>query len=424
MMAITIAVTCTTATFALAASGVRSLAHTAGIRFGTAVNVVALGTDTPYSKLLAREFDLVTPENAMKFSVIQPDRERFDFTQADALVAFAEAHHMQVNGHVLVWDQQLPDWLTQGNFSSGELKAILREHIQTVVARYRGRVVSWDVAAEAVGEDGKLRETFWSRGIGPDYLALAFRWAHASDPQARLRYNDYGGEGAGAKSDGIYTLVAGLRTHRVPIDAVGLQMHVSLTDAPRPEDVRINMKRLAALGLQTDITEMDVMLPLPVSRAALRKQAVLYGAMLQACLAVPQCRSFSTWGATDRYSWIPEFFPGQSAALLFDADGRAKPAYYSIRQLLRRVGRGEAGRSSPYGHAPWTIIDSNPWRRDWPRVLVLSPQSAGFRREAGNPNAPDSLQTFAYSQTPGIVGASPRSAWSLLPSWPHKPACL
>jgi len=135
------------------------------------------------------------------------------------------------------------------------------------------------------------------------------------------------------------------RMRRVPIDAVGLQMHVSLNDAPRSEDVRLNMKRLAALGLQTDITEMDVMLQLPASRVTLRKQAVLYGAMLQACLAVPQCRSFSTWGATDRYSWIPEFFPGRGAALLFDAEGRAKPAYYSIRHLLRRVGRGEAGRS-------------------------------------------------------------------------------
>ncbi len=117
-------------------------------------------------------------------------------------------------------------------------------------------------------------------------------------------------------------------------------MHVSPTDAPRAEDVRINMKRLAAIGLQTDITEMDVMLPLPASQAALRKQAVLYRDMLKACLAVPQCRSFSTWGASDRYSWIPEFFPGQGAALLFDADERAKPAYFSIRRILRSSAAG------------------------------------------------------------------------------------
>jgi endo-1,4-beta-xylanase len=112
-------------------------------------------------------------------------------------------------------------------------------------------------------------------------------------------------------------------------------MHTSLKDAPRAGEVRINMKRLAALGLQTHISEMDVMLSLPASRADLRAQAALYRDMLQACLAVPQCRSFSTWGASDRYSWVPDFFPGQGAALLFDKDARAKPAYHSIRRLLR-----------------------------------------------------------------------------------------
>ena len=319
----------------------RALALSSDIRFGAAVNVEVLNTDKAYARLLAREFNLVTPENAMKFSIVQPERGRFDFTQADALIEFAKAHAMQVNGHVLVWHQQLPDWLSQGNFSRDELKAILREHIQTVVSRYRGRVASWDVAAEAVDEDGRLRETFWSRGIGPDYLALAFNWAHEADPQAHLRYNDYGGEGAGPKSDGIYDLVATLRIKGIPIHGVGLQMHVSLKDAPRASDVRINMKRLAALKLDTHITEMDAMLSMPATRADLKKQATLYRNMLQACLAVPQCRSFSTWGVTDRYSWIPEFFPGQGAALLFGSDGRAKPAYLSVRQLLRNAASGK-----------------------------------------------------------------------------------
>jgi endo-1,4-beta-xylanase len=320
---------------ARAADTLRALAVPAGLHIGSSVNADALQTDPAYARLLAREFNLVTPENAMKFSVVQPERGRFDFAQADALVEFAEAHGMQVNGHVLVWHQQLPDWLTQGNFDPNELKAILHEHIRTLVTRYRGRAASWDVAAEAVDENGRLRETFWSRGIGPDYLALAFHWAHEADPQAHLRYNDYGGEGEGAKSDGIYDLVAELRRKGAPIHGVGLQMHASLKDAPRPSDVRINMKRLAALGLQTHITEMDVQLTLPASDAALRKQAALYRDMLQACLAVPQCRSFSTWGATDHYSWIPEFFPDQGAALLFDKDNRAKPAYQSVQRLLR-----------------------------------------------------------------------------------------
>jgi endo-1,4-beta-xylanase len=318
-----------------AAESLRTLAEAAGLHVGAAVDVAVLNADPDYARLLARQFDVVTPENAMKFSVVHPERDRYDFSEADALVAFAEAHGMQVHGHVLVWDQQLPDWLTRGNFSRDELKAILREHIQTLVARYRGRVAWWDVAAEAVGEDGRARDTFWSRGLGPDYLDLAFRWAHEADPQARLLYNDYGGEGAGTKSDGIYDLAAALRWKGTPIHGVGLQMHVSLDDAPRAEDVRLNMKRLAALGLETHITEMDVMLALPTTPAALQAQAALYQAMLGACLAVVPCRSFSAWGVTDRYSWIPEFFPGRGAALLFDADYRAKPAARSVMRTLR-----------------------------------------------------------------------------------------
>jgi endo-1,4-beta-xylanase len=113
-------------------------------------------------------------------------------------------------------------------------------------------------------------------------------------------------------------------------------MHVSLDDAPSADDVRINMKRLAALGLQTDITEMDVMLTMPPTRADLAAQASVYRNMLRACLAVPQCRSFSTWGVTDRHSWIPKYSPGRGSALLLDTDLRAKPAFMAVRRALRR----------------------------------------------------------------------------------------
>lgn len=320
---------------ALAADALRRLATGVDLRVGTAVDVAPLRDDAAYARLVAREFDLVTPENALKFSVVQPERGRFDFTQADALVEFAATHGMAFNGHVLVWHQQLPAWLEHGGFGRDDLIAILRDHIHTLVTRYRGRVASWDVAAEAVDESGRMRETFWSRGIGPDYLMLAFRWAHEADPDAELRYNDYGGEGLGAKSDGIFMLAGALRAAGAPIHGVGLQMHVSLDDAPKPSEVRANLRRLAALGLVTHITEMDVQLTLPATREALKKQAALYRDMLRACLDVPTCRSFSTWGATDRYSWIPEFFPGKGAALLFDAEGRPKPAYTRVHNTLR-----------------------------------------------------------------------------------------
>jgi endo-1,4-beta-xylanase len=328
-----------TGSVAAGAESLRALAQAAGLRFGPAVDVAVLDADPRYARLLARQFSLVTPENAMKCALVQPVRGRFDFAQADALVAFAAAHDMAVNGHVLVWDQQLPDWLTEGAFSADELKTILRAHIQALVGRYRGRVASWDVAAEAVSDDGRLRDTFWSRGIGPDYLDLAFRWAHEADPTARLRYNDYGGEGAGAKSDGIYSLMAALRRRGAPVHAVGLQMHLSLESAVRAQDVRRNMQRLAALGLDIDITEMDVMLPLPATAGDLERQARLYGDMLQACLAEQRCRSFSTWGATDRYSWIPDAFPGYGAALLYDVAYRPKPAVRAVRRLLRAAAK-------------------------------------------------------------------------------------
>lgn len=320
-----------------AADTLRTLAAGAGLRIGTAVDVDALENDPAYARLVAREFDLVTPENALKVSVVQPERGRFDFTQADALVEFAEAHGMAVNGHVLVWHQQLPAWLEHGGFGRDELIAILREHIRTLVTRYRGRVASWDVAAEAIDEDGRMRETFWSRGIGPDYLMLAFSWAYEADPGAELRYNDYGGEGLGAKSDGIFMLMSALRTAGAPIHGVGLQMHVSLDDAPPLAEVRTNLRRLAALGLAVHITEMDVRLTLPSDRNTLKRQAVVYHDALRACLDVPACRSFSTWGASDRYSWIPHFFPGRGDALLFDADGQAKPAHASVVRVLREA---------------------------------------------------------------------------------------
>lgn len=321
----------------------RSLAEKNGIYFGAAVSAEVLGKDKRYSNILAREFSLMTPENAMKFNVIHPDRGRYDFSQADALVNFAERNGMKVNGHVLVWDQQLPDWLTKNNFTKEELKAILHDHIRSVVSRYRGKVGSWDVAAEAVGGDGKFRDTFWSRGIGADYLELAFRWAREADPEAHLRYNDYGGEGMGPKSQGIYDLVEKLRRKGVPIDGVGLQMHVELGNVPSEQDVRRNMERLAAIGLDSHITEMDVSLPMPATADDFRGQARVYLNMLQACLLASRCRSFSTWGVTDRYSWIPESFPGLGDALLFDQDYQPKSAYFSICSLLRdnAAGKGQ-----------------------------------------------------------------------------------
>jgi endo-1,4-beta-xylanase len=316
----------------------RSLAQAHNFYIGTTVNVDALQTEQQYSDLLATEFNMVTPEVSMKFDATEPERSHYTFIEGDALVAFAKAHNMQVRGHNLVWYMALPSWLTTGHFTRDELLSILHAHILAEVSHYRGAVNIWDVVNEAINNNGSLRDSIWSRGIGPDYLDLAFRWAHEANPQARLFYNDYGGEGLGQKSNAIYNLVAGMIKRGVPINGVGLQMHVSVDGYPPPQDVLANMKRLAALGLEVQITEMDVKIqdaPRPMQER-LAVEAQIYRDMLGACLAVKQCTAFVMWGFTDRHSWIPGATGHADAPLIFDTAYQPKLAFFALLNVLNQ----------------------------------------------------------------------------------------
>jgi endo-1,4-beta-xylanase len=315
----------------------RSLAQARGLYIGTTVNVDALQEGGLYKDILAREFNMVTPEVSMKFDATEPGRNLYTFDEGDTLTAFAKMHTMQVRGHNLVWFRALPSWLTSGHFSRDELMAILREHILTEVSHYRGQVNIWDVVNEAINNNGTLRDSIWLRGIGPDYLDLAFRWAHEANPEARLFYNDYGGEGLGEKSDAIYNLVKGMIQRGVPINGVGLEMHVSLDAYPHPEDVLANLKRLATPGLEVQITEMDVKIQDDARpmQARLDAEAQIYRDMLSVCLAVKQCTAFVMWGFTDRHSWIPGATGHPDAPLIFDSAYRPKPAFFALVDVLR-----------------------------------------------------------------------------------------
>lgn len=313
----------------------RDLARRQNLTIGTSVDENVFKTDPEYRDIMAREFSMLTPENALKFERVQPEPSRYDFSQADSLLDFAEANGMSVHGHTLLWHRQLPQWLTQGEYSSEQLQAILRTYIHTVVGHYHQRIPLWDVVSEAVDDNGQLRDTFWLRGIGPDYIALAFQWAHEADPQARLLYNDYANEGINKKSNAIYQLARDLRQQQVPIHGVGLQMHLSSEYVPGTDEIARNMQRLDKLGLEVHITEMDVRLKVPANAEALAHQARIYRSMLGACLTADNCRSFAMWGFTDRYSWIPEFFPGWGAALPLNAQFQPKPAYHALVERLR-----------------------------------------------------------------------------------------
>jgi endo-1,4-beta-xylanase len=302
------------------------------------VDVDALQDEGQYRDLLAREFNMVTPEVSMKFDATEPQRNAYTFEEGDVLTAFAKMHNMQVRGHNLVWYMALPPWLIAGNFSRDEIMAILSKHILTEVSHYRGQVNIWDVVNEAINNDGSLRDSIWLRGIGPDYLDLAFRWAHEANPEARLFYNDYSGEGLGQKSNAIYNLVKGMIRRGVPISGVGLEMHVSLDAYPHPSDVLANMKRLAALGLEVQITEMDVRIQGDTRpmQTRLDAEAQIYHDMLGVCLAVKQCTAFVMWGFTDRHSWIPDATGHPDAPLIFDGAYRPKPAFYALVDVLNK----------------------------------------------------------------------------------------
>jgi len=311
----------------------RALASRVGLRIGTAVNTDALATNATYRQITADQFSTVTPENVMKWQLVEPTKGTYDWSAADQLVEFAQAHGQLVHGHVLVWHSQLPDWLTTGNYTPAQLRDLLRKHISDEVSHFRGHIWQWDVVNEAFNDDGTMRDTLWLRALGPGYIADAFRWAHRADPHALLLYNDYNIEGLGAKSDAVYELVKQLRAQGVPIDGVGLQTHLD-TQYGFPDQMQQNMQRFADLGLKLALTEVDVRSTLPVTSTVQLAQNADYSQSLQACLLVRQCISYTVWGFGDAYSWVPGVFAGQGAADIYDENLQPKPSYYALQQNL------------------------------------------------------------------------------------------
>jgi endo-1,4-beta-xylanase len=315
----------------------RALADSQGLSIGAAVAIDPLDTDADYRDVLAREFNMVVAEDAMKWDALRPDRDTFDFAAADRIVEFAEQHDMQVRGHTLVWFNAMPPWLEELDLTRDEAIELLREHITTVVGRYRGRITQWDVVNEPLneGDEGGLRNNVWLRWIGEDYIALAFQFAREADPDAELYYNDYDWGAPGPKTDKIIELAGDLKSAGVPIDGVGIQFHVlSGIDAPA---VAAKLAEIEALDLDVAMTEVDNGIPLPTDPAKLDEQASVFGGLLETCLGLTRCDTYVMWGFTDRHSWIPEFLPGYGAALIFDEQLQPKPAYTALVAELLEI---------------------------------------------------------------------------------------
>jgi len=319
------------------------------VHIGTAAKPGFITEDKRYAATLAREFDQLEPENEMKWSLLRPVRNRFDFAAADELVRFAKQNRMLVRGHTLLWYQALPKWLGEGQSTWSELSQLMAEHIETVVKHFAGSVYAWDVVNEAFHPDGSLRSSIWydSPGTGAEgsygYIERAFMLAHAADPKAKLFYNDYAFETGGPKYEAILAMARDFKKRGVPIDGIGFQCHFTL-DSFSASKLEKTMRAFTDLGLEVQITELDVRLPVEgTGRAApqdLERQAHTYGEVVRACLEVRGCTAIQVWGFSDARSWIPRFFPGYGDGTLFDKEYRAKPAYPVVLDLLSQTSRG------------------------------------------------------------------------------------
>jgi len=309
------------------------LAAQHGKYFGTALTLPNL-SDPPLLNVADAQFDMVTPGNEMKWDTTEPANGTFNFGPGDQIVAYAHAHHMRVRGHNLVWQSQLPSWVS--SLPLDQVKAAMEQHVTTEVSHYRGQVYSWDVVNEPLNGDGSFVGDVFYQAMGPSYIADALRTAHAADPRAKLYLNDYNIEGINAKSDAMYNLVKSLKEQGVPISGVGLESHFILGTVP--STMLANMRRFAALGVDVAVTELDDRIQLPATSADLAQQASDYATVVGDCLAVRRCVGVSQWGVGDADSWIPGFFTGYGAATMFDENYQPKPAFYATQQALRHQG--------------------------------------------------------------------------------------
>jgi endo-1,4-beta-xylanase len=317
---------------------------------GVAVSPRALKTDE--AALVTKHFNSLTPENAMKMGPIHPRENEYFWRDADSIIAFARQHNMKVRGHTLCWHNQTPGWMfvdAAGNtVSKVVLLQRLKDHITTVVNRYKGTIYAWDVVNEAISDKpGEyLRPSKWLEIIGEEYIARAFEFAHAADPNALLFYNDYN-EISAVKREKIYRLVKALKESGIPIHGIGLQGHWAVNE-PSREQLDSTLKRFTDLGLKMQITELDVSV-YPKEHDARERRPEDANSTFTAEREQQQLDKYKMsfelfrkyrqhitavtfWNISERYSWLDNFpvRGRKDYPLLFDKDLKPKKAYWEV----------------------------------------------------------------------------------------------
>ncbi len=356
---------------AIGEGSLRSHATAANILTGAAIDVRALRTDDRYRRLIAEQCSIIAPENAMKWAALRPASNVFEFADADFFVQYGETSDVKLRGHCLVWHQAMPDWFNDTVYK-GNAKAVLVEHINTVAGRYAGRMHSWDVVNEAVNPYDKrldgLRITPWLDMVGEDYIEIAFRTARQADPGALLTYNEYGLELDNYECDqkraSVLVLLRRLKARNVPIDAVGIQSHLTASMAPASgyAGLRHFIAEVHTMGLQVFITEMDV------TDAAIngsqrdrnRAVATTYNDYLHVVLGDPAVKAVLTWGISGKHTWLnkekPRLDGSASQPLPFDTAYNALPAFYAMRDAFdgRQAALAAPPDATTNPYAPFT----------------------------------------------------------------------
>ncbi|WP_125778103.1 endo-1,4-beta-xylanase [Antribacter gilvus] len=307
-----------------AGTTLQAAAAESGRYFGTAIAANKL-SDSTYTTIANREFNMITAENEMKLDATEPSQNQFNYTNGDRIVNWATSNGKQVRGHTLAWHSQQPGWMQ--NMSGTALRSAMLNHVTQVATHYRGKIHSWDVVNEAFqdGSSGARRDSNLQR-TGNDWIEAAFRAARAADPNAKLCYNDYNTDDwTHAKTQAVYNLVRDFKARGVPIDCVGLQSHFN-SQSPVPSNYQTTLSSFAALGVDVQITELDI-------EGSGTAQADNYRRVVQACLAVSRCTGITVWGVRDTDSWRSSGTP-----LLFDGSGNKKAAYTSTLNALNAGG--------------------------------------------------------------------------------------
>jgi endo-1,4-beta-xylanase len=372
-------------------STLQAAAAESGRYYGTAIAASRM-SDSQYTTIANREFNMITAENEMKMDATEPSQNQFSFSSGDQIANWAIQNGKRVRGHALAWHSQQPGWMQ--NMEGSALRSAMLNHIAGVAGHYRGKIFAWDVVNEAFedGSSGARRNSNLQR-TGNDWIEAAFRAARSADPNAKLCYNDYNTDNwSHAKTQAVYNMVRDFKSRGVPIDCVGFQAHFN-SGNPVPNNYHVTLQNFADLGVDVQITELDI-------AGSGTSQAEQFRGVTQACMAVARCTGITVWGVRDTDSWRASDTP-----LLFDGSGNKKLAYGYV---LDQLNTADGGSTPPQGSCTVTVARAESWGDRFNTVFAVSGTNNWVVRiSTGSGQSLQNSWNATVSGTSGILTARP-----------------